>query len=45
MTMDPAGLGRHAQAGRQAYRDRYRWEVESRHLRWHLHQAGIQTPL
>jgi hypothetical protein len=36
---DPAGLERHAQAGRAAYRDRYRWEAESRNLRWHLRRA------
>lgn len=38
---DPARLGRHAQAGRTAYRQRYRWEIESRNLRWHLQRAHL----
>jgi len=41
MCSDPQALGRHAQAGREAYRDRYRWEVEAGNLRWHLRQAGL----
>ena len=41
MSSDPEGLGRHAERGRAAYRERYRWEVESRNLRWHLQQANL----
>jgi hypothetical protein len=39
MGSDPAGLRRFAEAGRTAYRERYRWEAEARHLRWHLRRA------
>ena len=42
MLGDGAALGNHARAGRAAYRERYRWEAESRHLRWHLQQAGLE---
>ena len=45
MCADPAALNRHAERGRLAYRDRYRWEVESRNLRWHLQQARLLPPL
>jgi hypothetical protein len=38
---DPGRLRRFAQAGREAYRSRYRWEAEARNLRWHLNQAGL----
>ena len=41
MSGDPAGLARHAERGRRAYRERYRWEVEAGNLRWHLQQAGL----
>ena len=41
MSSDPAALGRPAERGRTAYRERYRWEVESRNLRWHLQQAHL----
>jgi glycosyltransferase involved in cell wall biosynthesis len=41
MLGDPAALQAHARAGRAAYRERYRWEAESRNLRWHLLQAGL----
>jgi glycosyltransferase involved in cell wall biosynthesis len=36
---DPDRLRRHARAGQAAYRERYRWEAESRNLRWHLGRA------
>jgi len=36
---DPGQLRRYAQAGRSAYRERYRWEAEAPNLRWHLRQA------
>lgn len=42
MLSDGKALSDHAQAGRAAYRNRYRWEAESRHLRWHLLQAGVE---
>ena len=45
MGSDPAELAACARRGRAAYRDRYRWEVESRNLRWHLQQAGLLPPL
>jgi glycosyltransferase involved in cell wall biosynthesis len=45
MSGDPAGLNRYAERGRLAYRERYRWEVESRNLRWHLQEAGLLPPL
>jgi hypothetical protein len=38
---DPGQLRRFAQAGREAYQLRYRWEAEARNLRWHLNQAGL----
>ena len=38
---DPGQLRRHAQAGRDAYRERFRWEAEARNLRWHLRRAGL----
>jgi glycosyltransferase involved in cell wall biosynthesis len=41
MCSDPALLRRCALAGRSAYRERYRWEAESRHLRWHLCRAHV----
>lgn len=41
MCSDPALLRRCAQAGRSAYREHYRWEAESRHLRWHLCRAHV----
>jgi glycosyltransferase involved in cell wall biosynthesis len=41
MSRDPRGLRRYAEQGRSAYRERYRWEVESLNLRWHLQQAGL----
>jgi glycosyltransferase involved in cell wall biosynthesis len=41
MCSDPDRLRRQGEAGRAAYRDRYRWELESRHLRWHLRRAGL----
>jgi len=44
MLADPACLGRQAQAGREAYRSRYRWESECLNLRWHLEQAGLCVP-
>jgi hypothetical protein len=43
MVQDRDGLRRHAEAGRAAYRDRYRWEAEAGNLRWHLVRAGL-TP-
>jgi hypothetical protein len=42
MLADPAALARHSAAGRGAYQQRYRWEAESRNLRWHLQQAGLE---
>ena len=45
MSLDPLLLSRCAEAGRRIYRERYRWEVESRNLRWHLQQAGLAVPL
>jgi glycosyltransferase involved in cell wall biosynthesis len=41
MSRDPQGLAAHGERGRAAYGQRYRWEVEQRHLRWHLQQAGL----
>ena len=41
MCSDPDGLLAFAAAGRAAYRQRYRWEVESTNLRWHLRRAGL----
>jgi glycosyltransferase involved in cell wall biosynthesis len=38
---DPERLRRHAQAGRDAYRARYRWEAEAGNLRWHLRRARL----
>jgi glycosyltransferase involved in cell wall biosynthesis len=43
MCSDPRRLRAHAEAGRSAYRERYRWEVEAEHLRWHLRRAGLPT--
>jgi hypothetical protein len=39
MIADPGQLRRYAQAGRTAYRERYRWEVEAANLHWHLRRA------
>jgi glycosyltransferase involved in cell wall biosynthesis len=36
---DPERLRRHALAGRAAYQERYRWEVEAGNLHWHLRRA------
>jgi hypothetical protein len=41
MCSDPARLRRHGEAGRAAYQEHYRWEVESRNLRWHLRRAHV----
>jgi glycosyltransferase involved in cell wall biosynthesis len=41
MCSDPAGLRLLGAAGRAAYRERYRWEVESRNLLWHLRRARL----
>jgi glycosyltransferase involved in cell wall biosynthesis len=41
MCSGPGRLARHGEAGRVAYRERYRWEVEASNLRWHLLQAGL----
>lgn len=41
MSGDPAALAGHAERGRSAYGQRYRWEVEQRQLRWHLQRAGL----
>ena len=41
---DPERLRRFAQAGREAYRERYRWEAEALNLRWHLNRAGLAAP-
>jgi glycosyltransferase involved in cell wall biosynthesis len=38
---DPGRLRRHGEAGRAAYRERYRWEAESGNLRWHLRRARL----
>lgn len=38
---DPERLRRHARAGREAYRARYRWEAEAGNLRWHLQRARL----
>ena len=40
MCSDPERLRRYGMAGRAAYQERYRWEVESRNLRWHLRRAA-----
>jgi glycosyltransferase involved in cell wall biosynthesis len=45
MAGDPGALAAWALRGRAAYRERYRWEVEARHLRWHLVRAGVLEPL
>jgi len=37
---DPERLRRYGMVGRAAYQERYRWEVESRNLRWHLRRAA-----
>lgn len=39
MIADPGQLRRYAQAGRAAYCERYRWEVEAANLHWHLRRA------
>ena len=39
MCSDSGRLRRHGEAGQAAYREHYRWEVESRNLRWHLRRA------
>ena len=44
MSSDPPSLSRYAEQGRRAYRERFRWEVESRNLRWHLQRAGLALP-
>jgi glycosyltransferase involved in cell wall biosynthesis len=44
MCSDPEALLRHAEHGRTAYRERYRWEVEAGNLRWHLQRAGLALP-
>jgi glycosyltransferase involved in cell wall biosynthesis len=44
MCSDPRRLERYAEAGRRAYRERYRWEREAANLRWHLRQAGLPLP-
>ena len=44
MSSDPRALIRHAEQGRRAYRERYRWEVECLNLRWHLQRAGFALP-
>lgn len=41
MVLDPGRLLAYAEAGREAYRDRYRWEAEAPSLRWHLLRAGL----
>jgi len=41
MCSDPGGLRCFAAAGRAAYQERYRWEVESRNLLWHLRRARL----
>jgi glycosyltransferase involved in cell wall biosynthesis len=41
LASDPVRLRRCAEAGRAAYRERYRWEVEARQLGWHLRRAGL----
>jgi glycosyltransferase involved in cell wall biosynthesis len=41
MLADPAGLARHAERGREAYRGGYRWETERENLRWHLERARL----
>ena len=41
MSSDPQALAGHAERGRSAYGQRYRWEVEARNLRWHLQRAGL----
>jgi glycosyltransferase involved in cell wall biosynthesis len=45
MCSDPVRLRLQGEAGRAAYRERYRWEVESLHLRWHLQRAGLGPAL
>jgi len=45
MCSDPVRLRLQGEAGRAAYRERYRWEVESLHLRWHLRRAGLGPAL
>jgi len=45
MCSDPGRLRCHGEAGRAACRERYRWEAESRQLRWHLQRAGLQPTL
>ena len=44
MASDPAALQVHANRGRAAYLERYRWEVEASNLRWHLVRAGALAP-
>jgi glycosyltransferase involved in cell wall biosynthesis len=41
MCSDPALLRQCARAGWSAYRERFRWEAEARHLRWHLRRARV----
>jgi len=40
MCSDPERLRGYGQAGRAAYQEHYRWEAESRNLRWHLRRAA-----
>jgi len=44
MCSDPPLLLGFAEAGRTAYRERYRWEAEARNLSWHLLRAGLALP-
>jgi glycosyltransferase involved in cell wall biosynthesis len=44
MCSDPGQLRRYGEAGRAAYRERYRWEAEASRLRWHLRESGLLGP-